>query len=287
MKKIILSVLLTAYISAEQYPINGILAVIYHDTGSLIILDSDLRPTLEGQPRTIRQVVIDNLMVLDAQRLHIDVTEEETNKFLSHLQKENGLTREAIFDVFKSLGYTEEEGLEEVRRKQIMEQVIDRQVRSKKKFLVQKEDVQKYFEERKPKEEATYTIEQSFIPHKNIPYDEIVKNQHDAEFLKKVTWDEPFTFKESELAEGIKHIINSPLGSIVLVEKVTDGTELTRLVSKTPERLMTMDECYMDLATDLAKVKFGDLMREYEQELLKKAKIRFTDPEVTLDSILE
>lgn len=290
MNKIIVSLLLGGTLclhAGEQYPINGILAVIYHDTGSQIILDSDLRPTLEGQPRTIRGVILDNLTVVDANRLHIDITTEETNKFLSHLQKENGLTREAIFEVFKSLGYTEEEGLEEVRRKQIIEQVIDRQVRSKKKFLIQKEDVQKYFDAHPQKEEATYTIVQAFVPATDISYENLMKTKADPELFKKISWDEPFTFKESELAEGIKHITQSPVDSIVLIEKVTDGSEVTRLMSKTIERPMTFDECYADIAAELTKDRYYELLAEYQTDLLKNAKIRFTDPDMTINTILE
>lgn len=290
MNKIVASILLTYTLcthAGEQYPINGILAVIYHDNGSQILLDSDLRPTLEGQPRTIRQVLLDNLIVLDATRLHIDVTTEETNRFLSHLQKENGLSRDAIFEVFKSLGYTEEEGLEEVRRKQIIEQVIDRQVRSKKRFLVQKEEVQKAFDANPPKEEATYTIVQAFVPTTDMKYDDIMKRKNDPELRKKITWDEPFTFKESELAESIKHITTAPVDSIVFVEKVTDGSEITRLVSKTAERPMTLEECYMDIASELTKGRYYELLGEYQTDLLKNAKIRFTDPEMTIDTILE
>jgi len=288
MKKIIYSVLFGALsCAAEQYPINGILAVIYHDAGSQIILDSDLRPTLEGQPRTIKEVIVDNLMVVDANRLHISVTPEETNRFLSHLQKENGLTREAVFEIFKSLGYTEEEGLEEIRKKQIIEQVIDRQVRSKKKFLVQKEEVQKFYDAHQPKEEATYTIAQSFIPEDTITYDVLMHRKNDTTLIKELSWDEPFTFKESELAEGIKHITTVPLDTIVLVEKVEGGTEITRLVSKTAERIMTLEECYADLANELTKDRYFELLNEYYSDLLKTAKIRFTDPTMTINSMLE
>lgn len=286
MKKL-LYLLIACIAQAEQYPINGIIAVIYHDAGSQIILDSDLRPTLEGQQRTIKDVILDNLMVVDADRLHINVTPDEVNRFITHLQKENGLTREAMFEIFKSLGYTNEEGLEEVRKKQIIEQVIDRQVRSKKKFLVQKEEVQKFYDAHPPKEEATYTIVQSFVPEEKMSYNMLMKRKEDKNLITELTWDEPFTFKQSELADNIQHITQSTVGTIVLIEKVSGGTEITRLTEKTPERILPFDECYADIASELTKDRYYSLLQEYQDELLKNAKIRFTDPTMTIDTILE
>lgn len=262
---------------ALLYPINEIVVVIYSTDGNQLILRLDIRPSLDGMPRTLRQVVLESLMVLDALLLKIDITEDDADKFLAHLQKENGLTRQAIQDMFKELGFTYEEGREQLRRKQMIDAVLDYRV--KMNIIVQRADVVAYYDAHPEYTEATYTLAQAYIPEDSLSREEVDNRIESGNLDRGITWDEPFTLAEHELADDKKFITNEPVGSVVEIEEVEDGVELTRLLSKTEQQLIPLDDRYEEISMILRKEQFETKLEDYFQSLLDKAVMRFSHPE--------
>lgn len=254
--------------------VDEVVAVIYHKSGVIVIAASDIKPTLEGRPRTLRDCVLQMLMVLDADDMHVTVTSEEAERFLGELQKNNNISREGMVSLFEGLGYTFEEGLEELRCRQMVEQIVDFRVRSNKKFLVQRAEVVAEYESNPQTTEAVYTLEQVSLP----PETPIDKEFSQAE-LDALSWDEPFEITESELVDERKSIAQATVGSIVDRDLTNEGLELTRLVAKKPAQKVELDAVYDTVMRKLQAERFAGLMAEYQASLLEKAVIRFTHPE--------
>lgn len=258
----------------DRRVIDEIRAIVYHDSGSNPILTSDLKPELDGTPCTLGDALCNELMLLDAQRLNINVSPDDADKYLDSLQKANHMSRAAMEQVMLDMGYTYEEGKEKLRRKQMIEQVIDFRVKSDKRFIVQREDVEAYDNEHPVFEEASFVLSQVVIPDVTDAEQELSGAELDQQ-----PWEEPFEIKESELAESMRFIINEPAGTIVDRDLVGEGLELTKLVAKKLARRVPVDERYDWIMNQIRMKRFEQLMKDYRKELLENASIRFTHPE--------
>lgn len=263
---------LAGAMGAEEVLVNEIRAIVYHKGGSAPITDSDLR-ALDGHSVTLRDAILRQLMVVHGQQF-AQVTDDDVEKMLAELQKANGINREGMLRAFEMAGFTQEEGFLELKRQQIVSQVLEVRVRSDKRLIVQKGDVEEYDREHPAFVESVYTLQQVCLPSKTDV------NQHfSAAQIEAFSWEKPFDVKESELAEDKRFIIDAAAGAIVGRECVAEGLELTRLVKKTPGRRITLDERYDDVVEQLRRERFAKVLDEFQRDLLRGASIWFSRPE--------
>ncbi|HBL98531.1 TPA: hypothetical protein DDZ86_02715 [Candidatus Dependentiae bacterium] len=263
----------------ERTIIDEIRAIIYHANGSELILSSDIRPSLEGRDRTLRDIIIQRLMAVDAQSLHITVTAEDAERFLGELQRINGLSREAMLEAFLEHGFNYEEGIAQLQMRQLVDQIIDVRVRTNKKLIIQQEDVENYEIAHPKYVEASYLLQQVCIPQGSLSDAELEAKQFTPAELKAFAWESPIEVKESELADDKKFIRDSKEGTVVWRELVDEGLELTQLVKKTPQTRISAKERYDEISEALGRERFTLVLKDYEDSLLSKASIRFTRPE--------
>ena len=262
----------------EQVIVDEIVAIIYHPGGAEIVLRSDVRRALDGVRKSLRDVLLDRLMVVDAQSMNIQISSEDAEGFLAAVQKNNQLTREEMIAAFEEQGFTYQEGLEQLQRRQMIEQIIDLRIRSDKSLVITKQDVQQFDEQHPAFEEAELTMAQAFIPSGQKPRD-LAKKKWSAAELDALTWGESFVVKESELADDKKAVVDRAVGELVDLVEVSDGLELTRLVGKKAHRRLTVEERYAEIASKMYSDRFMGLLHAYEDRLLEDAAIRFTYPE--------
>lgn len=260
--------------------IDEIIAIIYTPTGKIVITTSDIRHGLDGKLRTLRQIILEELMIIDAQKLHIAITDADIERFLADLQSSQGFNRAALTDFFKSLGYTYEEGIELLKRKQVLDYVIDYQVYGDKQMIVTNEAVNEYYEQHPQYKEPSYTLDQGFVPTSVMSADQL-KNYIDQGIIPSIIqWEEPFTLQEAELAEDKKQLVlEHASGSIIGFDAADDGVELTRLVKKETHRKIPLEEQYDTIVNMLKRQRFFDLLNTYHNKLIDNATIRFTHPE--------
>lgn len=260
--------------SVAREVVNEVRAIIYHKDGSAkLILTSDVKSDMNGAPRSIRDIIVRQLQIEDARSLHITVSKDEIEAYLASLQKANRMTRADLEKLMENMGFTYEEGAEELLGRQMAEQAIDQRIKSDKRFIIQREEVEAFDTKNPAYEEACYTLCQVCVPTEKAPKDS------DAKALDALPWEEPFEIKESQLSEDKFFIANEPLGIIVDRDEVDEGVELTRLVDKKLRKKIEVDQRYDQIVNIIRMQRFEELMREYEQELLSKATIRFTYPE--------
>ncbi len=252
----------------REYVLDEIIETLYHPEGTEIILLSDTTTGLEGKERSLHDLELETLTYLDAKKLKgIVVSEDDIDRFIAQLQKQNNWTRADIEDFFKEHGYSFEEGRDLIRRKQMVNQMIDYKVRSDKAMAVSLDEAQAIYDQHPREEEATYTLAIGFAPSNLYTLAQLNKAVEKNMPLEKIEWDEPFVRKESDLPKDRKFIAKRSVGHVVLVEPVEGGFELTKLVEKTPKRQIPFDECSAEIINKIRQERFESVLKKYENEL--------------------
>lgn len=263
---------------AERQLVNEVVAVIYHEMGTVAVLASDVRPALDGHMQTLREVILNRLMELDALAHKIFVTPQEAEKYIESIQKQNRLSRKAVEALFKEVGYTYEQALEYLRSRQMIEQVVEFRVKSDKRMMVSRADAEKRYNENPIYTQAQYTLAIAFIPSEQI-VGFTIENYLKTIKLDTLKFDEPFELAENDIADDRKSIIQHKAGEIGFIEPVEDGYEITRLIKKTPRQLKPLDDCYPEIVTQMRQERLKEVFNEYYTLLFSQATIRFTHPQ--------
>lgn len=258
---------------AKEVLVNEIRAIIYHKGGSVPISDSDLK-SLDGHRVTLRDAILRQLMVIDGQQFS-QITDDDVERTLVELQRANGLSRDGMMHAFEMAGFSKEEGFEEIKRQQIVSQVLEVRVRSDKRLIIQKSDVEEYDNRHPAFIEPVYTLQQVCIP---LSDDVEHKKFTDAE-LAAFHWEEPFEVKAIELADDKQFIADAEIGAIVSRERVDEGLELTRLVRKTARERVSLEKRYDEIMDIARRERFMVVLREFQQSLLDRSSIWFSHQE--------
>jgi len=265
------------YENAEQADVvDEILVTIYSDQGKQNICISDIRPWLDGSPRTLNDVVFDRLKLLDAQSLGLEVSEEKADQFLANIQHKHNMTRDQVEDLFSQLGYTYEEGREMLREQQMIERIVEYRVSSDRRLLVQRADIQAYDDARPAYQQGSYVLQCAIIPHDTLSPETIRAYIDDGDIDAIAHWDAPFTISDAELAQERRFIEHEKPGAIVDVEDTHDATEVTRLVDKQEKKRVPIEARYEEIAQKLRMQQYETVLAEYHNRLLNEAVVRCT-----------
>lgn len=269
----------------EKYVLNEVRAVIAGPTETALILTLDIRPTLAGETRTLRDIVLEQLMLFDAQKFNVRITDEDIDRYLKQLQKLNNATIEQIEELFKYTGYTLNEGREQLKRKEIIEQLKRFRLQDIQTMPVNRSQVEDYWKQHAPLEEATLTLTYAFVPSDQSKID-FEKSLVTETRREPIAWDQPLTVKISELAQDKQFFADRSAGEIVLIQHVKGGFELTKVLAKTPERQLPLitgnDEedkkRYAEIEWAVKEERIKQGLHAYECELLNQPSIsiRFT-----------
>lgn len=260
--------------------VDEIRVTIYHAGGTEIITTSDIRKGLDGQQRGLRDIVLDELVAIDAVKMHIIITDEEIDRFLASMQKEQGMSREMFMRLFKELGFeTYEEGREALRKKQMIDQILEYRVRTSKLLQIEHDEAEAYYNEHPVVEKAAYTLVQAYVPKDKVSKEEFNEAMKDGSIIEKALWTEPFTIAEDELADDRKFLKDAVIGSLVEVEEFEDGYELTRLLAKKEARCVPFAEKEEEILDIMRRERFERVLDEYYNKLLNNAHMRFAHEE--------
>ena len=256
--------------------VDEVLATVYTDNGKELVLMSDLRPALDGTPRDLREAVLDTLKIAEAKRFGIQVSEDDIDQFLAKIERDNNLTHEQVEQIFAELGYTFDEGRQVLRNQQIVERITEQRVKQDRRLLVQRDDIIAYDEQHPAYESAEYTLEIAFIPSQQYSHDDVDQYIASGKIDTIAEWQEQFTISEDDLNPEMAHIDHEKPGTIVDVEKSNAGTEVTRLAGKQERQRIPVDKRYDEIAQKIRTTGYNEVMKEYNDRLLRDAKVRFT-----------
>jgi peptidyl-prolyl cis-trans isomerase SurA len=133
---------LTGGAAAQVRDVQSIAAVVNHEVISvfdllermkLVIVSSDLKDTPETRqrllPLVLRSLIDERLEMQEAQRLEITVGDEEINRALSQIEKQNNIKKGEINDFFAKAGVDTQTVLNQVRAGIAWGKVINRRIR--------------------------------------------------------------------------------------------------------------------------------------------------------------
>lgn len=259
--------------------IDKIEVIIYGEEDVLLVTKSDFeRMSIDGQPQTKEGILLQGLMFLDAQKFRMVPNDEAIASYLNNIQREHNMTREQLEQLFKSSGYTYEEAVEQLRKLQAVNSIVDFKIRSR--LIVPEQDVITYYKAHPVKLEPTYSIQRAVVA---VPTDEAAATQFKKDLehwcatgegsLFAPAWQDAFWIDKADLADDKKFITTMNVGSCAVSGEVSVGMELFKLVEKKDEREQPLEERYVEIVDILRRPKYEELFAEYKKQLFDSASI--------------
>lgn len=260
--------------------IDTIEAIIYGQEGTELITRSDVnRPPLGGDKmRSLDDIVFERLMVLDAQKVHAMPTEEETDKTINTICRENNMTKDEFNQAAAGAGYTPEGAREQFRNMHAANKMLDYKVRSR--LVVPKKEVEDYCREHPESTIAEYELTYSFVPFstKQTAAEQerdLVGYINGTKMTAQIEWSEPFWVQEPDIAKDYQFITELKPGEIKLHKALGKGFELYKLTDLKPAREKTAEDRYFEIADFLRKPRAEQLMEEYKKSLFDSTSILY------------
>jgi len=277
MKKIFLGslVFFTFFAKAEPVVIDTGVAVIFAEGGTVIITQSDVdRPNLDGELKTLDGVIEEQLMLQDAKKYKIEADENQVNRYIATIQREHGLTEKDLEAMFLQAGYTYEEGREQIGTMFVVNTLTDFKIRSR--LIVPEKDVRAYYEAHPVVEDARVRVKHGFIAFDDAMESEeqekeILKQIEENKEVAGVQWSQPFWVNKADTDK--EFLFDAEPNSISVPEKVAGGFELYMIFEMKPERLVSLEERYREIAEILIKPRHEQLYEEFKTELFGNSSI--------------
>jgi len=259
--------------------LDGIAAIVFGQEGTEIITKSELeRKSLDGQERTIEDLVYEKLMLLDAQKFKMTPDEEQIDKHLASVQRENNITLDQLKAVFTASGYSYEEGRAQFGIISIINQLLDFKIRSR--LIVPEKEVVAYYNANPETIEEGYLVQRALVPFDSTLTREEQKNAieryvHGRNGFVSIEWPEAFWIEKNEIAENKQFITRLQPGDVSDPEETIDGFELFKLQENRPARVKTMEERYRAITDVLRRPKYEQLDKEYKKQLMDNASVLY------------
>ena len=263
---------------SEKIRLDGIQSVVFGKEATTIITESDLRrPGLDGSLRSLDDIELEALMYQDATAKKMLPDEEAIDRHLNTVRKENNdMSLDQLKQVFKSAGYSYDEGRQQFKIMTAVNNVLDFMIRSR--LLVPEKDVRAYYEAHPMYQEESYKVERAFVPFsatisKDVLYDKLVAYAHGTQPSFVIEWSTPFWVQENDLAQDKKFITSLNVGQISEPVEISGGFELFRLREKREYRQQPFEERYAEIAQELRKPRYEKLFDECKTSLFSASSI--------------
>lgn len=276
-KKAILFFLLSAAPLFARHKIDGIKAIIYGETETIIITESETtRPGLDGQPKTLDDLILEHLVYLDAKRMGAMPDQEAMQRHWEAIKKQNNLSEDDMRAVAAQAGYTLPEAKMQLGRMSAINQMLELKVKSG--LFVTQQEVERYYKENPEIEQAEYDIARAVVPFSAMPSRDELRSHlaavaKDCRADQLVQWSDPFVLMHDEIAQDKQFIYTMKVGEVSQPFELYNGFEMFKLVSKIPQRVVPLSERYDAIEHYLKAPKYKELMDKYKKELYERATI--------------
>lgn len=261
----------------ERYKIDGINTIIYGEEETVIITDSDVqRPGIDGQIRTLEDLILENLIYLDAKHMGAIPSQEDLQRHWEEVKLQNNLSEEDMRNIASQAGYTIVEAKTHLGKMSAINQMMDFKVRSG--LFIPKREVERHYNEHPEVQQAEYCISRAIVPFSDLEPKEQQKKRLD-QFAKtgkgtvRIAWSEPFWLLHDDVAPEKHFIYTMHPGHISCPQETIQGFELIKLNDKKLERLIPLEERYKEIENELKMPKYEQLFEKYKKELSDKTTI--------------
>lgn len=261
----------------DAYLIDKIEAAVFGQEGTQVITKSDIeRPSLDGKPRALEDLILERLMFIDAQRYKIIPDEDVIDKHLAAVQRENNLTLDDLKTIFAHSGYSYEEGRQQFGMMSVINSLLDFKIRSR--LVVPEKDVVSYYNEHPEMQETAYELQRAVIPYamdksRQAQKQEILQFLHEGKGLVNLVWQEPLWVNKSDLSESKSFIKELKVGQNADPLVGDEGFEVFKLIEIKEEHLRSLEERYREIVDVLRRPKYESLLNDYKKQLYENASI--------------
>ncbi|MGE0009249.1 MAG: hypothetical protein AB7F19_01800 [Candidatus Babeliales bacterium] len=267
---------LVSTLEPGQFIIDEIMVTAYGPERTRVICRSEVeRMSIDGRKRTVEDVVFEELLFQETIRYKIPMDDTVIDKYISSLRQEHNLTLDDIKGIFRSSGYSYEEGREQLKLMHAANSMLEHKVTSR--LIVPRDDILKYYNDHPERKDAKYQIE---IAHIALNPDEPVEKQAQRvqEKINKgqsaqLDWRACIWLKESDIAPNIAFVKNMKPGDISAPQFVNDGFEVYRLKEFVPERIVSLEKRYKLIEDELRAPRYNQLLAEYKEQIFKDATV--------------
>lgn len=230
------------------------------------------RLSINGTPQTEKEVI--RARKIEYEGVYVfkmPIPDEAISGYMRSLKEAHGMTDDQFKQKFEDAGYSYEEGIEELRRMLIVDQLFNFKIKSR--AVVPEEAVRAYYENNPQEISAAYNIRQGFLPKGILTTDEIKELKQTGKHGNLVDWMSPYWLPENDVADFLKHMNRLSDGSIAAVTSTGNGYEIVQLIKKRPKRKRTFEESYKDIVDILQQPLLQEMVEKYEKELDKKYEV--------------
>lgn len=276
-KRYFLLMMLSACSLFARQVVDRIVAIIYGEQETIIITESEVkRPGLDGQIKTLDDLILENLVYLDAKRMGAIPDQEAMQRHWEAIKKQNNLSEDDMRGIAEQGGYTLPEAKMQLGKMSAINQMLELKVKSG--LFVTKQEVERYYNAHPEVEQAEYEIVRTVVPFSAMPsQDELKKHLAQCAHAKRedslMQWSQPFVLMHDEVAQDKQFIYTMKVGEISQPFELPFGFELFKLVGKIPARVVPLCERYDAIEHQLKMPKYQELMDKYKKELYERASI--------------
>ena len=259
--------------------LDGVKAVFRGSHGTDLVMASELeRPKLDGSPTNLQEILNELALAQEAKKYRLWPSPEEVEKQLRMVAQSNKKTPKELDELFIATGYTPQEGMNSFAQINAVNSLVGFKITAN--LIVPESEVIAYYNENPEYEPAAYHIEHTIIPfatnkEQQLKQLQAVVRTNDAKH--SLAWEASFWINQDDLAADKQFITQLKVGQISQPQEVYGGFELFRLVNMHEARLKPLDERYGQIVTLLRKPKYGELMAQFQKELLDSASIILFD----------
>lgn len=232
------------------------------------------RLSINGQEQTKKEII--RARKIEYEGVYVfkmPIPDEAITGYMRSLKEQHGMTDDQFKQKFEDAGYSYEEGIDELRRMLIVDQLFNFKIKSR--LVVPEDEVRAYYDKNPQEVSAAYNIRQGFLSNGILTDDELKELKQTGKHSNLVDWMSPYWLAEGDMATSLKHMKNLKDGSIAAVSSTGNGHEVIQLVKKRPKRTRTFEESYKEITDILQRPLFEKLVKEYENELDKKYEVEY------------
>ncbi len=255
---------------------DSLQAVIFTLDGNDIITQSDvMRTSLQGERRSLNDIIFETLVYLDAKKHKIEPDEDAVDRYLAKIMEDNGINLQQMEEIFRQGGRSLKEGREELRKMQAVGAMFNFKITSN--LIVPRKDVEAYYHAHPEIKPARYSLRYVQIPFYTI----MTRAEQQKDLMKKISDEgidflglsEPFWVTHGEVAEEKEFIYALKPGKITPPYPTPDGFEFYYMVEKVEGHTVSLETRYRDIVNILIQPKYAQMLAEYRTQLFDNASI--------------
>jgi hypothetical protein len=260
---------------SKPFLLDAIRAIVITAGGTELVTQSDLeRPNFFGKIPTLEEEVEERLVYQDALKHHVVNTDEQIDRQIAVVMRQNNLTLDELKAVCSNYGMTFQELRDKLSRAYSVSSIREHAIESR--LIINRSEVVAYYEAHPEMSEVVYNLQRAIVPYeddRDTQRTAFLDGTLSKETLDNYAWGVTFAIEHSAVAEEKAFIHTMQAGDIVLADERHDGFELYRLVDKKGASPRTLDERYLEIDEILRRPLREQLLLEYRQKLFDAATI--------------